>query len=70
MNIALWIAQALLAALLSVRQGSMKLVTPIEELMKQMPIPLPGWFVLFIGVAEVLGAIGLILPGSCAFGRV
>jgi hypothetical protein len=25
--------------------------------------PLPGWFVRFIGVAEVLGAIGLILPG-------
>jgi hypothetical protein len=28
-----------------------------------MPIPLPGWFLRFIGVAEVLGAIGLILPG-------
>ena len=26
-------------------------------------MPLPGWFVRFIGVAEVLGAIGLILPG-------
>ena len=25
--------------------------------------PLPGLFVRFIGVAEVLGAIGLILPG-------
>ena len=24
---------------------------------------LPGWFVRFLGVAEVLGAIGLILPG-------
>jgi hypothetical protein len=28
-----------------------------------MPIPLPGPFVKFIGMCEVLGAIGLILPG-------
>ena len=28
-----------------------------------MLLPLPGWFLRFIGVAEVLGAIGLILPG-------
>jgi hypothetical protein len=28
-----------------------------------MPLPLPGPFLRFIGVAEVLGAIGLILPG-------
>src|SRR3989442_13426809 len=30
---------------------------------KQMPLPLPGLFLQFIGVAEVVGAIGLILPG-------
>ena len=30
--------------------------------MKQMPIPLPGWFLRFTGVIEVLGAIGVILP--------
>jgi uncharacterized membrane protein YphA (DoxX/SURF4 family) len=34
---------------------------PIEVLTKQMP--LPGLFLRFIGMAEVLGAIGLILPG-------
>jgi hypothetical protein len=28
-----------------------------------MLVPLPGWFLRFIGVTEVLGAIGLILPG-------
>jgi hypothetical protein len=39
----------------------MKLVLPVEEMTKQMPMP--GWFLRFIGVAEVLGAIGLILPG-------
>ena len=69
MNTALWIVQALLAALF-LFAGGIKLVTPMEEMMKQMPIPLPGWFVLFTGVVEMLGAIGLILPGSCAYGRV
>jgi hypothetical protein len=39
----------------------MKLVLPLEQLAG--PIPLPGLFIRFIGVAEVLGAIGLILPG-------
>src|SRR6266508_6835518 len=61
MNIALWIVQALVA-LIFLFTGGMKLVLPIEEMMKQMPLALPGWFVRFTGVAEVLGAIGLILP--------
>jgi len=39
----------------------MKLVLPLETL--KAPISLPGPFLRFIGVAEVLGAIGLILPG-------
>jgi len=61
MNIALWIAQGLLAAMF-LFAGGMKLVIPIEEMLKQMPIPLPGWFLRFTGVVEVLGAIGVILP--------
>ena len=61
MNIALWIVQGLLAALF-LFAGGMKLVMPIEEMMKQMPIPLPGLFLRFTGVVEVLGAIGVILP--------
>jgi DoxX-like family len=60
MNIALWIVQGLLAALF-LFAGGMKLVLPVQVLTQQMP--LPGPFVRFIGVAEVLGAIGLILPG-------
>jgi hypothetical protein len=60
MNAALWVVQGLLA-LLFLFAGGMKLVMPIEELTKQMP--LPGWFVRFIAVAEVLGGLGLILPG-------
>src|SRR5258706_9272257 len=56
----LWILQGLLAALFLFAGGT-KLVLPIEEMTKQ--VPLPGLFLRFIGVAEVLGAIGLILPG-------
>jgi uncharacterized membrane protein YphA (DoxX/SURF4 family) len=59
MNIALWIIQALLAALFLFAGGT-KLVLPIEEMTKQMPRP--GWFVRFIGVAELLGSVGLVLP--------
>jgi uncharacterized membrane protein YphA (DoxX/SURF4 family) len=61
MNIAMWIIQALLAALF-LFAGGIKLVMPIEEMTKQMALPMPGWFLRFIGVAEVLGGIGLILP--------
>ena len=61
MNIALWIVQALLAALF-LFAGSMKFIMPIEEMTKQMP-SMPGWFLRFIGVAEILGGLGLILPG-------
>jgi hypothetical protein len=56
----LWTIQGLLA-LLFLFTGGMKLMLPIEVLTAQLP--LPGWFVRFIGVAELLGALGLILPG-------
>jgi hypothetical protein len=58
MNYALWIVQGLLT-LLFLFTGGMKLVLPVELMTEQMPMP--GWFLRFIGVAEVLGAIGLIL---------
>lgn len=58
----LWIVQGLLA-LVFLFTGSLKLITPVAVLVSQMPVPLPGLFVQFIGVAEVLGAIGMILPG-------
>jgi hypothetical protein len=60
MTYALWIVQGLLAALF-LFAGGMKLVLPLDALTAQMP--LPGLFMRFIGVAEVFGAIGLILPG-------
>ncbi len=61
MNRVLWIVQVLLAALFLVA-GTMKLVLPLEVMTKQMP--LPGWFLRFTGTAEVVGALGLTLPGA------
>jgi len=58
-NVTLWIVQGLLAALF-LFAGSMKLILPIEAMAG--PVALPGWFLRFIGVAGVTGAIGLILP--------
>jgi hypothetical protein len=60
MTYALWFVQALLA-LGFLFAGGVKLAMPIEELTAQMP--LPGLFLRFIAVCEVLGAVGLILPG-------
>ena len=59
MNVALWIIQALLAALF-IFGGGMKLVLPLEKLTG--PVALPGLFLRFIGVCELLGGLGLILP--------
>src|SRR5881397_4328576 len=60
MGYALWIVQALLAAVFLFAGGA-KLVLPLDKLTG--PVAVPGWFLRFIGVCEVLGAIGLILPG-------
>src|SRR5688572_30974966 len=65
MNIALWIIQILLA-LLFLFAGGTKLVLPAETLQAMgspNQIILPGLLLKFIGVCEVLGALGLILPG-------
>ena len=65
MNIVLWIIQVLLA-LLFLFAGGMKLVIA-PEVLQSMGSPnqivLPGLLVRFIGVCEVLGGLGLILPG-------
>jgi len=59
MNYVLWTIQVLLAALF-LFAGVMKFVMPVAEMTKQMP--LPASFLWFIGAAEILGGIGLILP--------
>lgn len=63
----LWVFQVLLA-LLFIFAGGMKLVMPYEEMVKQAnatngPV-FPHAFLLFIGVAELLGGLGLILPSA------
>jgi len=60
-NVAWWVVQWFLALFLALASGAPKLFLPPEML--PMPIPLPHAFLLFIGVCEVLGALGLILPG-------
>ncbi|HYG61185.1 MAG TPA: DoxX family protein [Thermoanaerobaculia bacterium] len=60
LSIVLWVIQVLLA-LLFLWAGGMKLVLPLEKLAG--PVALPGLFVRFIGAVEVLGGLGLILPG-------
>jgi len=59
MTYALWIVQGLLA-LLFLFAGAMKFIMSVEEMTQQ--IQLPGLFLRFIGVCEILGGLGLILP--------
>jgi putative oxidoreductase len=61
MNILLWVLQILLA-LAFFAHGWMFLFPP-ASVVEQMNAALPRWFQLFLGVAEVLAAIGLTLPG-------
>lgn len=61
---ALWAAQLLLAAAYGLF-GSMKATRPLAELAPMMTWvnQFPEVFVRSLGVAEMLGAVGLILPG-------
>jgi uncharacterized membrane protein YphA (DoxX/SURF4 family) len=58
-NVMLWIAQVLLAALFIFAGGS-KLVLPTAALTQQSHVP--GLFFRFVGVLELLGGLGMILP--------
>ena len=64
MKIALWIVQSLLAAAF-LMAGAMKVTTPQAELVAQgmaWAAAVPAWVPPLAGVAEVLGALGLLLP--------
>ena len=61
MNIALWILQVLLAAQFLFHGWIM--LAPPAELVDMMNSFLAPGFRIFIGVAELLAAVGLILPG-------
>jgi uncharacterized membrane protein YphA (DoxX/SURF4 family) len=61
MNILLWVLQVLLAVAFFAHGGL--LLFPPAAIVDQMNASLPRWFQLFIGVAELLAAVGLTLPG-------
>ncbi len=64
-NIALWAGQVLLAAAFAMA-GVMKSTAPIAELAAQMKWPgeVAPEMVRFIGISELLGALGLLLPSA------
>lgn len=59
MSRTLWIVQCLLACVF-LFASAIKLVSPIDTL--QAELPLPEALIRFIGLAEFLGALGLVLP--------
>ena len=64
MNILLWIIQILLA-LLFLFAGVTKFIFTEEQMRQAAPdaIHPPMMFLYFIGVCEILGGLGLVLPG-------
>lgn len=62
-NAVLWILQILMAGLF-LMAGTMKLITPLELMAKEMTWinDYPSFIPRFIGLTEVLGGLGLILP--------
>ena len=61
MNILLWVLQVLLAAMFAFH--GWLLVSPPAELVEMMNSQMGREFRIFIGVAELLAVLGLILPG-------
>jgi|SRR5687768_13224602 len=65
LHIGLWVVQVVLG-LMFLAGGAMKATQPIAELTLQMvwADDIPEALVRFIGMAEVLGALGLVLPAA------
>ena len=61
MNIVLWVLQVLLAAAFAAH--GVMLLAPPPDIAALLNESLPRWFQLFLGVMEVLAAVGLTLPG-------
>jgi len=63
MNIALWVVQVLVA-IMFLLAGFPKTFQPIDTVAKRLTWAkqVPAWLVRFIGIAELLGGVGLILP--------
>src|SRR5437868_13821252 len=67
MRATVWTFQILLA--LAFLAHGLMLLFPPASIAAQMNASLPRWFSLFIGVAEVAAAAGLILPAATGIGR-
>jgi hypothetical protein len=65
MNMVLWVAQGF-AALVFFLTGALKVVTPKEKLAEKMhwAATWPPGQIKLLGLAEVAGAIGLVLPAA------
>ena len=61
MNVVLWVLQVFLAVAFFAH-GCLFLFPP-AAMVEQMNASLPRWFQLFLGIAEILAAVGLTLPG-------
>ena len=61
MNIVVWVLQVLLA--IAFFAHGWLFLSPPAAFADQINATLPRWFQLFLGVAEVMAAIGLTLPG-------
>ena len=61
MNITLWVLQVLLAVAFFAH--GLLFLNPPPDIAVLMNASLPRWFQLFLGIAEVLAAVGLTLPG-------
>ncbi|HYC83864.1 MAG TPA: DoxX family protein [Chryseosolibacter sp.] len=68
MNIALWVAQIILAGIFSV-VGFIKMSTPMVNLARRVPwiAEFSGTTVFLIGCAETAASLGLILPSMLKF---
>ena len=65
MHIALWAAQGLLAAMFLL-SGPMKVAMSTAQLAEMLPwaTSVPAGLVKFIGLSELLGGLGLVLPAA------
>jgi uncharacterized membrane protein YphA (DoxX/SURF4 family) len=61
MNALMWVIQVVLAVVFLAH--GLLLLFPPAAIVEQMNASMPRWFQLFLGVAEMLAAIGLTLPG-------
>lgn len=67
LSVSLWTLQVLLA-LIFVMTGAMKVLMPAEMLEAQSPLPVI--LSRFVGLCELAGALGLILPGLLRIGPI